>query len=85
MSVLAGEHKRKLLDEAQALLGYHRKAAIRALGVPAAVRVPWIITGRPTAYEPGRLLPWLRYRSGRRRTTPAGGGYGHAAGMDSGL
>ncbi len=32
MSVLAREHKRKLLDEAQALLGYHRKAAIRALG-----------------------------------------------------
>ena len=67
------EHKRKLLDEAQALLGYHRKAAIRALGVPAAVRVPWIITGRPTAYEPGRLLPWLRpiwqaadYACGRR-------------------
>ena len=43
-----------------AALGYHRKSAIRALGVPAAVRVPWIITGRPTAYEPGRLLPWLR-------------------------
>ena len=43
MSVAVG-HKRKLLDEAQALLSYHRKAAIRALGVPAAVRVPWIIT-----------------------------------------
>ena len=25
------EHKRKLLDQAQELLGYHRKAAIRAL------------------------------------------------------
>jgi hypothetical protein len=67
------EHKRKLLDEAQALLGYHRKAAIRALGAPAAVRVPWINAGRPVAYEPGQLLPWLRpiwqaadYACGRR-------------------
>ena len=41
--------------------------------MPAVVRVPWIITGRPTAYEPGRLLPWLRpiwqaadYACGRR-------------------
>ena len=25
------EHKRKLLDQAQELLGYHRKSAIRAL------------------------------------------------------
>jgi hypothetical protein len=26
------EHKRKLIDQAVALLGYHRKSAIRALG-----------------------------------------------------
>jgi len=54
------EHKRKLLDQAQELLGYHRKSAIRALGAPTIVRGPLIITGRPVAYEPGRLLPWLR-------------------------
>src|SRR5437763_4792304 len=67
------EHKRKLLDQAQELLGYHRKSAIRALGAPAVVHGPRVITGRPIAYEPGQLLPWLRpiwqateYACGRR-------------------
>src|SRR5277367_4403983 len=54
------EHKRKLLDQAQELLGYHRKAAIRALRAPAVERGPRIITGRPKLYEPGMLLRWLR-------------------------
>ncbi len=67
------EHKRKLLDQAQELLGYHRKAAIRALRAPVVVRGPRIITGRPVVYEPGLLLRWLRpiwaatdYACGRR-------------------
>src|SRR5437868_5221301 len=67
------EHKRKLLDQAQELLGYHRKAAIRALRAPEAVRASRIITGRPVMYEPERLLRWLRpiwagtdYACGRR-------------------
>src|SRR5256884_832872 len=67
------EHKRKLLDQAQELLGYHRKAAIRALRAPRVERGPRIITVRPVTYEPGRLLPWLRpiwrasdYACGRR-------------------
>src|SRR2546423_14869204 len=67
------EHKRKLLDQVQELLGYHRKAAIRALRAPTVERGPRIITGRPVTYEPGRLLPWLRpiwqatdYACGRR-------------------
>src|SRR5436190_2775361 len=67
------EHKGKLLDQAQELLGYHRKAAIRALRAPTVERGPRIITGRPVTYEPGRLLPWLRpiwkatdYACGRR-------------------
>ena len=67
------EHKRKLLDQAQELLNYHRKSAIRALRAPAVERTPWIITGRPTTYEPSVLLPWLRpiwqatdYACGRR-------------------
>ena len=34
------EHKRKLLDQAVHLLGYHRKAAIRALRRPAVERRP---------------------------------------------
>jgi hypothetical protein len=55
------EYKRKLLDQAQELLGYHRKAAIRALRSAAVVeRGPRIITGRPLSYEPGLLLRWLR-------------------------
>ena len=67
------EHKGKLLDQAQELLGYQRKAAIRALRAPGVVRGPRIITGRPVMYEPGQLLRWLRpiwaatdYACGRR-------------------
>lgn len=67
------EYKRQLLDQAQAVLGYHRKAAIRALRAPAPREGPHLITGRPLSYEPGRLLPWLRpiwqatdYACGRR-------------------
>jgi len=67
------EHKCKLLDQAQGLLGYHRKAAIRALRAAEVVRGPRIITGRPRMYEPGLLLRWLRsiwaatdYACGRR-------------------
>ena len=34
------KHKRKLLDQAQELLGYHRKSAVRALGAPEVEPVP---------------------------------------------
>src|SRR5713226_605633 len=67
------EHKRKLLDQAQELLGYHRKAAIRALRAPEVVGAPTIITSRPVLYEPSLLVRWLRpiwaatdYACGRR-------------------
>jgi hypothetical protein len=67
------EHKRKLLDQAVQLLGYHRKSAIRALRAPALGLGPVILAGRPVSYEPSRLLPWLRpiwqgtdYACGRR-------------------
>lgn len=67
------EHKRKLLDQAQELLGYHRKAAIRSLRAPTIERGPRIITGRPRSYEPEILLPYLQpiwkatdYACGRR-------------------
>jgi len=67
------EHKKKLIDQAVALLGYHRKAAIRALGaVPAVPRVGGMI-GRPREYDPAELRPVLRaiwsaanYPCGRR-------------------
>ena len=54
------EHKKRLLQQAQDLLGYHRKSAIRALRAEPVVRGPVIITGRPVKYEPGLLLPFLR-------------------------
>jgi hypothetical protein len=61
------------LDQAEELLGYHRKSAIRALGAPEVGRAPWINAGRPVSYEPSVLLPWLRpiwqatdYACGRR-------------------
>jgi hypothetical protein len=67
------EHKSKLLDQAQELLGYHRKSAIRAVRAPVVARGPRIITGRPVVYEPGLLQRWLRpiwaatdYACGRR-------------------
>jgi hypothetical protein len=67
------EHKRKLLDQAQELLGYHRKSAIRSLRTPRLERGPRIITGRPMTYQPELLLPYLRpiwqatdYACGRR-------------------
>jgi hypothetical protein len=69
------EHKRKLLDQAVQLLGYHRKSAIRALRQRPQPRRPVILTGRPVQFEPGVLLPWLRpiwqatdYACGQRLT-----------------
>lgn len=68
------EHKKRLIDEAVALLGYHRKAAIRALR--ADVRPPsglGVMTGRPREYQEAELRPVLRaiwsaanYPCGRR-------------------
>lgn len=66
------EHKRKLIDEAVALLGYHRKAAIRALRTAPKPRLA-VITGRPREYDAVELRPVLRtiwsaanYPCGRR-------------------
>ena len=67
------EHKRKLLDQAQELLGYHRKSAVRALRAVEVKGVPWVNAGRPVSYKPSQLVPWLRpiwqatdYACGRR-------------------
>ena len=57
----AGRHyKRQLLDQAIALLGYHRKAAIRALRAPPPPRTTALLLGRPREYDPARLLPVLK-------------------------
>ena len=65
------KHKSKLIDQAVSLLGYHRKAAIRALNSSALVRTA--SGGRPREYESRELLPVLRriwraadYPCGRR-------------------
>lgn len=53
-------YKRKLLDQAQELFGYHRKSAIRALRSAPSVSVPRLRLGRPALFLPAHLLPWLR-------------------------
>jgi len=51
-------YKRQLLDQAMALFGYHRKAAIRALRAqPPPPRTVAVLLGRPREYDPQRLLP----------------------------
>jgi hypothetical protein len=62
--VTAGpQHKKKLLDQAVELLGYHRKAAIRALRQPqprALASKLNVVLGRPRTYHPESLLPVLK-------------------------
>ena len=60
--VTAGiEHKSKLINQAVELLGYHRKAAIRALHRPRkAPSALGVILGRPREYDPSVLLPILK-------------------------
>lgn len=67
------EHKRRLIDEAVSLFGYHRKAAIRALGAVRALPRVGVLTGRPREYDEIELRPVLRaiwsaanYPCGRR-------------------
>lgn len=55
------DYKRQLLTQAQALLGYPRKAAIRALRhQPRPPASPALILGRPREYPPDTLLPILK-------------------------
>jgi hypothetical protein len=55
------EHKTQLLDQAVELLGYHRKAAIRALRAESGPsRAPGLLLGRPKTYQAATLLPVLK-------------------------
>jgi len=57
------EHKGKLLDQAIEVLGYHRKAAIRALRQGARQKQPGrlnVVLGRPKSYHSETLLPILK-------------------------
>jgi hypothetical protein len=47
------DYKGQILDQAVELLGYHRQAAIRALGAAAPPpRAPDLLLGRPKTYLP---------------------------------
>lgn len=53
--------KRKLIAQAVELLGYHRKAAIRALRTrPKPILLPAVRVGRPRQYPADTLLPILK-------------------------
>jgi hypothetical protein len=57
------KYKSRLLDQAIEMFGYHRKAAVRALGPRAAAargRAAPSIIGRPREYSPEVLLPVLK-------------------------
>jgi hypothetical protein len=57
------EHKSKLIQEAIDLLGYHPKAAIRALNGPRPKRAKAefpALMGRPREFAPEKLLPILK-------------------------
>jgi hypothetical protein len=56
-------HKAKLLDQAVEVLGYHRKAAIRAMRQPQPKELARrlnLVLGRPKTYHPESLLPILK-------------------------
>ena len=53
-------HRKKLIDQAVELLGYHRKSAIRALAAEENHGAACVNTGRPARYNAGLLKPWLR-------------------------
>jgi len=53
------EHKTKVINELVELFGYHRKAAIRAVGVRPMRSGPFVL-GRPKEYDPDKLLPPLK-------------------------
>ena len=55
------EHKSKILDDLQQLFGFHRKAAIRAVGSkPKPVPAAPALLGRPPLYASEKLLPVLK-------------------------
>ncbi len=55
------EYKTKLINQAVELFGYHRKAAIRALGrAPVLEPAAPFILGRPKEYDPEKLLGVLK-------------------------
>ena len=56
------EHRKKLIDEAVELFGYHRKSAIRRLSAGPIRQAVTPRIGRPRKYDPKLLLPVLNER-----------------------
>src|SRR6185436_7781406 len=55
------EHRKKLIDQAVELMGYHRKSAIRALsGKVRPVVENHRLAGRPRKYDCALLMPALK-------------------------
>ena len=54
------EHRKKLIDEAVELFGYHRKSAIRRLSAGPIRASVAPRAGRPRKYDAGLLLPVLK-------------------------
>ena len=54
------EHRKKLIDEAVELFGYHRKSAIRRLSAGPIRASAAPRAGRPRKYDSGLLLPVLK-------------------------
>ena len=54
------EHRRKLIDDAVELFGYHRKSAIRRLSAGPIRQAVTPRIGRPRKYDPELLLPVLK-------------------------
>ena len=62
--------KTQLLDQAVALLGYHRKAAIRALRAQSAPpRAAALLLGRPREYRSAKTFAGLKTDLVRRLST----------------
>jgi len=54
------EHRRKLIDQAVELLGYHRESAIRALSSAETEPGRRTNTGRTARYDARMLTPWWK-------------------------
>ena len=52
--------RKKLIDEAVELLGYHRRSAIRALATEEPHGAARVNPRRPARCNAGLLTPWLR-------------------------
>jgi hypothetical protein len=81
------EHRKKLIDEAVELFGYHRKSAIRRLSAGPIRLAAKPRVGRPQKYDPAMLprSPGAQEHLVMRPAAMRQAAGEHAAGMSSGL